>query len=413
MPQGQLPQGWSIAPIAPPTAPPVASAPPATPAQSGSPTIEGQLVSGAKNFVQKANPWNIVQGVADLTYHPIASAQSYHETQNRMFNAAKDSFIKGDIDEAFMHFKNYMLNAIPGLGSGLEGAENQVRSGDIGGGIGSGAGLGVINSMAARPSIVSDVASGTATAARAAGQAAKTHGVPLAIGAGTQYALTQAGFPSWAAAEISIPAMAAAHPTLRGFMGDLIGAIRGRTAPEGASAATPTTVAAPAPARVSRPGAPVETSPAAPARAKGAGRPAERILPEAPASKQTLTRTDLTPDELEVLNEYVKRGEPEADMLEGIRVFRENQPKPAPPPAARAKPPVTADTPIRSAPKAMLKAAETAEYQRLIKMGNTPDQAMALIEQQRAFTKRMGLESSETVRRKVQDRNASGRWEKD
>ena len=72
----------------------------------------------------------------------------------------------------------------------------------------------------------------------------------------------------------------------------------------------------------------------------------------------------------------------------------------------------TAATGSPATPKPHLNAAETTAYGEMRRKGLTHPQAMASIEQQRAFQQQFGLPSSEAVRTAVLDRNATGRWAK-
>ena len=116
--------------------------------------------------------------------------------------------------------------------------------------------------------------------------------------------------------------------------------------------------------------------------APGSSRPAP------PPAAQSLR---LTAEESQALQELTAQGYDEAAVLREIASRR---------PGGRP-----------ASGKPALNAAEAKEYQRLLGRGMPPEQAMALIDQQRTFTKGKGLPTSEQARRSVVDRNTSGRWD--
>jgi hypothetical protein len=63
-----------------------------------------------------------------------------------------------------------------------------------------------------------------------------------------------------------------------------------------------------------------------------------------------------------------------------------------------------------AAEKLNLSAAETKEYLRIIKTGRPPQVAADMIKAQRAMAERLGLPTSEAVRQRVLERNATTRW---
>lgn len=108
--------------------------------------------------------------------------------------------------------------------------------------------------------------------------------------------------------------------------------------------------------------------------------------PVRPAASPPTAAAGLTADEAEAVRRLVAQGYPEDQVLQQLGKAR-----PAP-------------------GKTFLNAAESKEYIRLRKAGQTHQQALELVEAQRALQQRLGLPSSETTRRAVADRNATGRW---
>lgn len=116
-------------------------------------------------------------------------------------------------------------------------------------------------------------------------------------------------------------------------------------------------------------------------------------VPEAPPIPAPSMSFRLTPEESQAMQQLLQQGYAEADVLQEIVKARQGATQTA---TAAAKP--------------MLKAAEAKEYQRLLRVGKTPKEAMDLIEGQRGLQQRMGLPSSDQTRRAVLERNDTGRW---
>lgn len=150
-------------------------------------------------------------------------------------------------------------------------------------------------------------------------------------------------------------------------------------------------------------GAPAGT-PAAPAAPPAAAGSAPQARPRAP--RQQSVR--LTRDEAQARDLMVKQGYDEAAVVRELVKRRQTQ---SAAPSARTQPDAqpTSRTPAASQ-KPSLNAAETKEFQRLLKRGRSPEEAMELIEAQRAFQQRLGLPTSEQTRRAVVDRNETGKW---
>ncbi len=127
--------------------------------------------------------------------------------------------------------------------------------------------------------------------------------------------------------------------------------------------------------------APVETTPAV----------AESAAPVTAGASAART---LTAEERQAVDALVQQGYTESDVLAQLD---------------KLKTPSTKFTP--SAIKLKMNAAETKQFLRLQRTGKTADEAAALVKAERELAKRLGTPDSETVRRKVMDRNATGRWE--
>lgn len=118
--------------------------------------------------------------------------------------------------------------------------------------------------------------------------------------------------------------------------------------------------------------------------------PASAAPPAPPVTPPSAAVSDLSADEQQALEALVKQGYPEADVRAEI---------------AKSRPSVN------PTPKPILNAAEMKEYLRLTRSGKSHADAMQLIDAQRQMTQRLQTPSSETVRRAVVDRNATGRWD--
>lgn len=141
---------------------------------------------------------------------------------------------------------------------------------------------------------------------------------------------------------------------------------------------------------------PVTAPPPAEAPPASAPVPAASVTPSAAPSAPapmpvTTPALSLTADEQMALDGLLRQGYPREAVLQRIAEQRQE------PPAA---------TPT----KPFLKADETNEYRRLRDRRLTHDQAMELIQGQRALKQQLGLPSGETVRKAVVSRNDSGRW---
>lgn len=173
-------------------------------------------------------------------------------------------------------------------------------------------------------------------------------------------------------------------------------------------------------------GASSPAAPAPPAASGAAATPAGAPPAAAPSAPPASLRVVMSPQRIQ--NELgiaarrakVTLTEPEYDQaaelvakqgLTPVEAVARMKPPPVPPPSAASvvePPPV--QSPQAALAKARLNGAESTEYMRLIRSGKTPPQALQAIEEQRALAKRFGTPDSETVRKAVKDRNATGRW---
>lgn len=172
------------------------------------------------------------------------------------------------------------------------------------------------------------------------------------------------------------------------MVGDAVEAAGKRVSANAAGAADAATPVAP------RGTPPAGSPPAAPAAAASA-----------PAPQATAA---LTPQDAQIVQDLVRQGYQEADVLQELARLRAASPIPA-----MEAPAVAAPTPSEAAPRPKLNAAESKEFLRLVKAGKTPQQAWDAIDANRQLQQRLGTPSSETVRGSIADRNATGRWRDD
>lgn len=136
----------------------------------------------ASNWWQQVNPIEQYKALGDtlqkLVTHPAQTLTQIGAANDAPRVAAVDAFKRGDYVEGVRHGINWLLNAVPGVGSTMEKASDQAQSGDVSGGIGTT--LGVATNLAA-PAVIPKAAS---AAGKALGGIAKT-GATEALGATT------------------------------------------------------------------------------------------------------------------------------------------------------------------------------------------------------------------------------------
>jgi hypothetical protein len=215
------------------------------------------------------------------------------------------------------------------------------------------------------------------------------------------------------------PRLAGKAPTVEGALIDAMNEVRAGAPPQsvslpggGAVRATDPVPAVPPPTSPRMGAYSSDVRPAAPA-APSAAPPASAAPGSAQSTPARTPRTTeagairLTSEESQALRALVAEGRDEADVVRAILEHRQSSaPVAAPKPAA----PASAAKPATSG-KPSLSAAETKEYQRLLGRGKSPQEAMRLIDEQRAMAERMGLPTSEQTRLSVADRNRTGRWD--
>lgn len=170
--------------------------------------------------------------------------------------------------------------------------------------------------------------------------------------------------------------------------------------PSGANARVATPVESPSGAP--RAAAPPSPAPPAPPPSTGQAKVAGR------AAAQTGIR--LTSEESAAVKDLVSQGYAESDVVKAIVQQREAAPAATRTRAAPSQPPPSEPAATATSVKPHLNAAESTEYRRLRQRGKSHQEAMTLIEDQRAFQQRKGLPTSEETRRAIGERNDSGRW---
>ncbi len=117
------------------------------------PTDSGTLAKlghAASNWWDQVNPVKQLQGIGDtiraLATHPQQTLTQMGSANDAPRAAAVDAFKRGDYVEGIRHGVNWLLNAIPGVGSTMEKASDEAQHGDLAGGIGTT--LGVATNLA-------------------------------------------------------------------------------------------------------------------------------------------------------------------------------------------------------------------------------------------------------------------------
>lgn len=160
--------------------------------------------------------------------------------------------------------------------------------------------------------------------------------------------------------------------------------------PSAASAASPPVASPPAtPVSPAASGAPT----AAPISSAGPGWSPQRIQNEVGLAARR-TKATLTKEQYAEAEHLVRSG---TAPIEAVRAVSSGK---------------AAAAPVAAPSKPKLSAAETKEYVRLRSAGKTDQQAIESIAQQRALIQQLGTPSSDVVRQRVTERNATGRWSK-
>lgn len=171
---------------------------------------------------------------------------------------------------------------------------------------------------------------------------------------------------------------------------------RPRTVPRATPKPKPAASASPVASPPAAPASP--TAPSAPASAPrsiaGSGWSPQRIRNEVGLAARR-TKTTLSDEQYAQAEQLVKSGTAPAEAVQKVAGGK----------AAAAAP----GAPLA---KPKLNAAEMAEYTRLRRMGKSHEQAVAAIAEQQALAARLGTPGSESVRSRVAERNATGRWPK-
>ena len=153
----------------------------------------------ASNWWDQVNPVANYKGLSDTLYklvtHPVQTLTQVGEANDMPRVAAAEAFKRGDYTEGVRHGLNWLLNAIPGVGSTEEKASDAAQHGDLAGGIGITAGVltnlllakGLPKSVPVAPRVAADLTPEEASAVAFAdkneipiSQATRTGSKPLA-----------------------------------------------------------------------------------------------------------------------------------------------------------------------------------------------------------------------------------------
>lgn len=104
------------------------------------PSAWDKVAHGADELTAPINPVSILQGMAQLTAHPIDTYVADAAVRQQILDKAKASFKNGDYAEGVAHALYSML---PFVGRGLDRSGEQFKSGDIVGGTASSIGQGI------------------------------------------------------------------------------------------------------------------------------------------------------------------------------------------------------------------------------------------------------------------------------
>jgi hypothetical protein len=343
---------------------------------AASAVANGDITSAAKNLFQMTPAGIILPAQADQARKAVTDLQA------------------GDYSSAAGHAG---AAALPIVGPAAANAGERIASGDTAGGIGE-----------AIPLLAPFLAKGVYGRLPESVKANVDRAVAQARTKATPYVAKSAPFVGAAIGAKAGPLLGL--PPGEGLLG---GAYLGRQAGRMVQSRLSPKVPAEAPilARVasspaaSRPASPPEapTSPTAeaaqppdatpPARSgQAAAMSPQRIRNEVGLAAHRLGLT-LTDDELTAADAIVAQGYSPVDAVQGLQAIK-----------------VQAAPVVAAPPKLSMTAAETTAYSRLRAQGLSHEAAVASIEQQRQLASALGTPSNETVRQRVAERNATGRW---
>jgi hypothetical protein len=146
----------------------------------------GAISHAAGNWWDQVNPVEQYKAVGDSLYrlmtHPAQTLTQIGAANDTPRVAAVDAFKRGDYVEGVRHGLNWLMNAIPGVGTTMEKASDQAQSGDVSGGIGTT--LGVATNLAA-PAVIPKAARAAASAIGDTAKTAATEALGATTGVGS------------------------------------------------------------------------------------------------------------------------------------------------------------------------------------------------------------------------------------
>ncbi len=116
---------------------------------------DARSLTGGSKLIQSSSIRLSGNTLEQAVTHPAQTLTKIGAANDAPRVAAVDAFKRGDYVEGVRHGLNWVLNAIPGVGSTMEKASDQAQSGDIAGGIGKT--LGVATNLAVTPKIAGGV----------------------------------------------------------------------------------------------------------------------------------------------------------------------------------------------------------------------------------------------------------------
>ena len=121
---------WKSAPVVSSGEAPWKSAPMVEAAPSGGVPIEAPQDGVVSDFIANS-PIGAVQGMAEAIRNPSATVKSALSENERLATEAKLAFGSGDYATSARKGANFLLNAMPGLGSALDAASDDFAGGDF------------------------------------------------------------------------------------------------------------------------------------------------------------------------------------------------------------------------------------------------------------------------------------------
>jgi len=141
----------------------------------------------AKGAWKHLNPVSAVEGLVQLTNHPIEAGKGILEQNGQLAAKAEKAFKSGDYLSGSRHVLTYLMNAVPGLGAAADSAADKIQEGKVAEGLGEATGVGLAMAGPARLPKVSTVVKSVAKSApvRQALEFAERRNIPVDVATAT------------------------------------------------------------------------------------------------------------------------------------------------------------------------------------------------------------------------------------